>query len=77
MEHVPRFTCVLGHSILDDGGAVPRPVHLDCWESRGLANGYTRVMHARSFAVGRGWDAMVGPSLPTGVECMICHEVIA
>lgn len=72
--HSGEFTCVaISSPIADDGGLTPVPVHIECWNSKGVANDYQRVKGAARFVVGREW---AGPSLPAGTQCCLCGEVI-
>ena len=50
----------------------PVPVHLACWETRGIAGGYQRRQGAVKFVVDGKWVM----SLPRGAICFLCNKII-
>jgi len=76
-----EFTNIMiANLIHSDDPPRPTPVHIECWESKGISGGYERKKNADRFIVGpraparaeRKWVT----SLPEHSTCWLCGEEI-
>lgn len=68
------YTCIaLANLRGSDSPSEPTPVHLACWEERGVRGEYQRVKGATRFVVNGVW---VGPDAPRDATCWFCREAL-
>lgn len=60
-----------------DSPPLPAPVHMKCWEDRGVRQGYTRVepgLFKGQFVYRGKWYTGIG--IKDEVQCWLCKEII-